>query len=109
MDGHAKIIGSIPAYAGGAILAKFVRQGGGSPMTRTEGATIGQDGTFSLDAWDNGHAKYAPSMTTFLIQAAPGKNTTWSATVSVVPPNDKPVDLTNVFVNAPKPMSGVQQ
>jgi hypothetical protein len=102
ITGRSTVKGCIPNYAGGAIQAKFVRQGGGVPDVKTATAAIDGAGNFEIQVWDNTHKMYAPSQTVFLIEA--GVKTHYSATmvVGAQSPNG-PADISSIFGAAPKP------
>lgn len=65
-------------------------------------APIAANGTFSLLAWDNTNALYAPSATVFLIQV--GEKTNYSATVVVTGTSES---ITTAFASAPVPNGSV--
>ena len=100
MTGQSTVTGTISAYAGGSIVATFQPQGGGKPAVPTVSSTIAGDGTFSLLAWDNTNAIYAPSQTTFLIAVGP---TSYSASTTVAGASE---DISSIFGAAPTPPSG---
>lgn len=102
MTGQSTVSGTISAYAGGSIQAIFQPQGGGQPAVLQNSAPIAANGTFSLLAWDNTNALYAPSATVFLIQV--GEKTNYSATVVVTGTSES---ITTAFASAPVPNGSV--
>jgi hypothetical protein len=101
MTGQSTITGSAPAYAGGSIRAMFQAQGGGRPAVASNGSTIAADGSFSLLAWDNSNAIYAPSQTTFIIEI--GK-TSYSATTRIA---GTTASITSLLAAAPAPSGSI--
>lgn len=106
MTGQSTVTGTIAAYAGGSITATFVSQGGGSPAVTTVSGNIASNGTFSLLAWDNTNALYAPSQTNFQIQV--GESTFYNAITTVAGTSE---NISSIFSGAPTPPSeaGVSQ
>lgn len=101
MPGQSTISGSAPAYAGGSIRAIFNPQGGGKPAIVQASATIAADGSFSLMAWDNSDALYAPSTTTFLIEIG---STSYSATILIAGAS---ASITSLLAGAPAPSGSI--
>lgn len=101
MTGQSTVTGTVAAYAGGSIIATFVAQGGGSPTVTTVSANIASNGTFSLLAWDNTNALYAPSQTNFQIQV--GESTFFNASTVVAGASE---DISTIFAGAPAPPGG---
>lgn len=102
MAGQSTVTATIPSYAGGSVTAIFNPQGRGKPAIVKNHATIDSSGHFSLLAWDNSYALYAPSTTTFLINV--GAATKYSATVSIVGASE---DITSAFASATEPPSAI--
>jgi hypothetical protein len=100
--GQSTVSATIPSYAGGSVTAIFVPQGGRKPSILKNHATIDSTGHFSLLAWDNSNALYAPSTTTFLITV--GAITKSTATVSTVGTSQ---DITSAFASATQPPSAI--
>lgn len=101
MTGQSTVTGTIAAYAGGSITATFVSQGGGSPAVTTVSGNIASNGTFSLLAWDNTNALYAPSQTNFQIQV--GESTFYNAKTTVAGSSQ---NISSIFSGAPTPPGG---
>ena len=97
--GQSTVSATIPSYAGGSVTAFFQEQGGGSPAILQNSAKIDSTGHFSLLAWDNSHALYAPSVTSFVIGVG---STQFLATVSVVGASQ---DISTAFASATQPPS----
>lgn len=101
IPGQSTVIATIPAYAGGSVTAFFQPQGGGQPALLQNSATIDNTGHFSLLAWDNTNALYAPSATVFCISVG---QTKYSATVQVAGTSE---DISTAFANATEPPSAI--
>ena len=95
MTGQCIVTATIAAYAGGSVTANFTKQGGGAPSIGQNSATIDQNGTFVLSAWDNTNPLYAPSITTFIIQVG---HISYSAAVQIA---GTAVDISAAFSHSP--------
>ena len=102
MTGQSIVSGTIASYAGGVIIATFQSQGGGAPSIRQVSGHIAADGTFSIQAWDNSNAIYAPSVTNFQIQV--GNSTYYSATTEIVGTTK---DISSILAAATPPPAAI--
>ena len=63
----ATVTGTVPSYAGGSIVARFISQGvfpDNPDLRRLEVVgSLDASGFFSIDAWNNGYTYLAPSLT----------------------------------------------
>jgi len=100
--GQSTVSATIPAYAGGSVVASFEPQGGGEPAILSTSSTIDAAGHFSLLAWDNSNALYAPSTTVFLISV--GMNTYYATKVSIAGTSQ---DISSAFSAAPVPSGSI--
>ena len=92
----ATITGTISAYAGGSVTARFQKQGGGKPTVGRAVANIGVGGVFSFASWDNLSATYAPSLTIITINLR-------QTSCTVVLPITGTYDVSTAFSGAPTP------
>jgi hypothetical protein len=92
------------AWAGGSVVATFQSQGGGLPpaQNRQVSGTIDNTGSFSLRAWNNAYAGYAPSLTVFQICVGSAPATCYSTTVAITSSSQ---DISSSFSGAPSPPS----
>jgi hypothetical protein len=66
----ATVTGTVAAYAGGSILARFISQGAinsNSLIGLEVSATLDASGSFSITAWNNSYVNLSPSTTQFTI------------------------------------------
>jgi hypothetical protein len=96
------------AWAGGTVVANFIRQGAGKPQSTQTSANINASGSFTInDAWINTSAQFKPSLTQFTICV--GKPQTCYTTTATI--TTSPQDISASFSSAPTPPSagGVSQ
>ena len=94
------VTATIAGYAGGTVVTRFIRQGGGSPAVITNSANINSSGEFSLLTWNNSDPAYSPSLTQFRIATAiPSVATDYSVNVSI----NSAGDISAAFSGAPSP------
>lgn len=88
------------AWAGGSVVATFIPQGGGIPSVRQVSGVINSAGSFSLLAWQNTYATYAPSLTQFTICVGAQPPTCYTATVQITSSSQ---NISSAFSAAPSP------
>lgn len=103
MTGQSTVTATIPAYAGGSVVAIFQSQGAATPTIRQVSGTLDDAGVFTLTAWDNTFAAYSPSVTVFNISVGFYPATNYSVTVAIAGDFE---DISALFTNAPSPTSG---
>jgi len=100
MAGQSLVSGTLATYPGASIVARFISQGGGTPAIASAAATLDENGFFTLEAWDNTNAAYAPSQTEFILRSTAG--TFYSTTITVAGSSD---DISTQLAGAPTPPS----
>ncbi len=101
MTGQCIVTGTLATWPGASIVAIFQAQGSGVPLARSSVTTLDANGVFSIQAWDNSHALYQPSLTKFILMSGGEQPSIYYAVT--IPIAGSTMDISTQLSGAPTP------